>query len=254
MDEYSFNSKKYFYHYTKFNSGIKIIESMTLLFHKLEDMNDINELYRPLYFEDLKDNGRAKKELSHLQQISLTEDGRLRGFDIPAMWGHYGEEGNGVCIILDKEKVSNSLKTEFTYMAPISYVDDYSSDIHIRLSENDSPILNEEEIMEYFFKKSYDWSYEQEFRILKRSKDESLLKLDIKESFVGVIMHRDKNMKDKDDTVLNSDNYKQLSEVLDRDKVFVYGFGLGHRGLNTYDGWSLWDTSEKPYGELCVIT
>ena len=252
MDFNSFNSKRYFYHYTKFCSALKILNSMTLLFHKLKDMNDINELYRPLYFEDFSDKSRAKRELECFQQISLTQDGRLRGFDIPAMWGHYAEDGNGVCLILDKEKVISSLTSETDYKGAIDYIDDYSSDIHIRKVKEDKAPFDNEEIMEYFFRKSYDWSYEQEFRILKRSENHELLKLDISNSFVGVVMHRDKNQENKDDSALNSDNYKILSAIVGEDKFFLYGFGLGQRGLIDRKGWELWNTENKPYGELCV--
>ena len=247
-----FNSKRYFYHYTKFCSGLKILNSMTLLFHKLKDMNDINELYRPLYFDDFKDKSRAKRELECLLQISLTQDGRLRGFDIPAMWGHYAEDGNGVCLILDREKVISSLTSETDYKGPIEYIDDYTSDIHIRKIKEEMAPFDDEEIMEYFFRKSYDWSYEQEFRILKRSEKKDLFKLDISDSFVGVVMHRDKNQENKDDSVFNSDNYKLLSSIIGADKVLVYGYGLGQRGLIDREGWELWNTENKPYGELCI--
>ena len=250
MDIYPFDSNRYFYHYTRFCSGIKILNSMCLLFHKLKDMNDINELYRPLYFEDLKDKERTKRELSHLQQISLTQDGRLRGFNIPAMWGHYGEEGNGVCLILEKEKLLNSLESVTTYRSPISYEDDYSPDIHVRLVEGENSPFSESEIMDYFFKKTYDWSYEQEYRIIRRSDDDELLKLDISNSFAGVIMHRDKNMKDDDDSVFNSDNYKLLSNIVGHKKVFVYEYGLHQNILVNREEWELWNTENKPYGEV----
>ena len=55
-------------------------------------MNDINELYRPLWFIETDINTcnlqkKAKREIGLFQQISFVQDkGKRKGFDIPAMW------------------------------------------------------------------------------------------------------------------------------------------------------------------------
>ena len=78
-------------------------------------MNDINELYRPLafYYHPRHDNRnnddihkKMKEDYYKYQQISLTMDGNRMGFDIPAMWGHYAQNGNGVCLVLTKSGAS----------------------------------------------------------------------------------------------------------------------------------------------------
>ena len=41
-----YKMSEYLFHYTSMDKAIKIIASNTLLFGKLETMNDINEAYR----------------------------------------------------------------------------------------------------------------------------------------------------------------------------------------------------------------
>ena len=242
MNNLDFISRRYLYHYTKFCSGICILNSMTLLYHKLDEMNDINELYRPLYFNNITVENKAKKEMSLFQQISLTEDGKLRGFDIPAMWGHYGDKGNGVCIILDKQKLLSSLPSKDIYKGSIMYVDDYSSDIYISTNNLNDNIFHDDEIFDYFFKKSSDWAYEQEFRILKKVNKNNQMRLDIKDAFVGVIMHHDRKQINKDLSSIGSDNYNLLKTIVGEDKVFVYSMGLGQRTLIDNNLESIWGT------------
>ncbi len=212
---------------------------MNLLYGRLVDMNDINELYRPLYFSNWNMEKEAIKEISSFQQISLTNDGRVRGFDIPAMWGHYGDSGNGACIILDKRSLLNSLRDDDIYSGDVLYVEDFSSDIYI--DRGKAPLFDDVDIRDYFFKKSYDWSYEQEFRILRKSKDDNRIKLNIDKSFVGVIIHRDKKQREED-SLFNSESFQTLSNIVGRNRVLVYGMGLSKRSLIDHNGYAVWST------------
>ncbi|MCR4765866.1 MAG: DUF2971 domain-containing protein [Bacteroidaceae bacterium] len=90
---------------------------MSLKFGSLDGMNDINERYRPLCIPVSNETNieafseEFYKQLSYVKQISLTRDiGKHYGFDIPAMWGHYAEMGEGVCFILDKKKIEKEAK------------------------------------------------------------------------------------------------------------------------------------------------
>lgn len=110
MEREQFLRTKRLYHYTKFQSAVKILDSMSLKFGSLDGMNDINERYRPLCIPVSNETNieafseEFYKQLSYVKQISLTRDiGKHYGFDIPAMWGHYAEMGEGVCFILDKK-------------------------------------------------------------------------------------------------------------------------------------------------------
>lgn len=200
--KHRFNNTEKLYHYTTFESAIKILQSRTLLFGRLKDMNDINELYRPMVpefnpshrFENndkLYDN--LNKEINKYQQISLTKDGRRYGFDIPAMWGHYANNGNGVCLVFDKNRFVNRLKDgqkRHLLYGKIIYTNDYSPTIFCRTKADDSVIpLTKKEEKDLFFHKTKDWQYEQEYRVLIKSDSESREKLEFQDSLIAVVMH-----------------------------------------------------------------
>ena len=233
---------KYLYHYTNLNSCIKILMSNTMLFGKLSDMNDINELQHPLYFDDWTISNIVHEEIKCYQQISLTQDGERRGFDIPAMWGHYSDKGAGVCIIFNKEKLINVLPPEI-YKAPVLYVKDFAPDILFQSNSGKILPFSREEIMEYFFKKSSDWAYEQEYRILlrKESKDGNRCKLDLEDAVVGVIIHRDNNC-DHNESIFSSNTCKVLRNIVGENKVWAYSLGMGNRALIHPSGCSLWSS------------
>lgn len=142
------------YHYTTFNNAIKILQSHTLLFGRLKDMNDINELYWPLAFsyqrrhenrnnDDLFE--KMKEDYYKYQQISLTMDGNRMGFDIPAMWGHYAQKGNGVCLVFDKNKLLSYLEEEkhrrHIVFNKVTYTKEYPSTIIYKTDPNHNLIL-----------------------------------------------------------------------------------------------------------------
>jgi hypothetical protein len=107
MTKEDFYNTEKLYHYTSFNTVLNILMTNELWFNHLKDLNDINELYRPLFYEKLspKIEKMAEREIRLYQQVSLTRDSCRMGFDIPAMWGHYGDKGKGVCVIFDKKKL-----------------------------------------------------------------------------------------------------------------------------------------------------
>lgn len=241
---------KYLYHYTNLNSCIKILMSNSLLFGKISELNDINELQHPLYFDDWGVSNTAHEEINRYQQISLTQDGDRRGFDIPAMWGHYSDRGNGVCIIFDKEKLLNGLPPDI-YKGPVSYVKDFAPDILFQSKSGNIIPFSREEIQEYFFKKSNDWAYEQEFRILIRkvSKDNNRCKLELEDAVVGIVIHRDNNC-DTNDSIFNSNTCKILRNLVGENRVWAYSMGMGNRALVHPSGRFLW--SYNDYDNLII--
>ena len=241
---------KYLYHYTNLNSSIKILKSNSLLFGKLSELNDINELQHPLYFDDWSVSNAAHEEINRYQQISLTQDGDRRGFDIPAMWGHYADKGNGVCIIFDKEKLINVLPPNI-FKGPVSYVKDFSPDILLQSYNGIIIPFRREEIEDYFFKKSNDWAYEQEYRILIKveSIDNNRCKLDLEDAVVGVVIHRDNNC-DPNDSIFNSNTCRILRNLVGENRVWAYSMGMGNRALVHPSGRSLW--SYVDYDNLII--
>ena len=220
-----FNSIEKLYHYTAFNSAIKILQSRTLLFGRLKDMNDINELYRPLFPEynpDLPDekfenlHSDLEKEIGKYQQISLTMDGRRLGFDIPAMWGHYAEKGNGVCFIFDKNKFVNQIKNDRNrrvLYGQIKYTNSYTSSIICQTNADGSMRpFNRKEEKDCFFHKTKDWQYEQEFRVLVKSDSGSREKLDFQDSLFAIVMHNAESVS-HEQTIFNSLEYKVIEKI-----------------------------------------
>lgn len=177
-----FNNGSYLYHYTSISSACKILKNNSLKFNKLKRMNDINESYRPLY-SDLDKGGfpikpleKATKEIIKYAQISFTKDrNKNKGFYIPAMWAHYAGKGRGVCLVFDKKKLltelnkldkidnNKSLRNNVKYQ-PLST---YYPGIIIKDNENVEEYITGHR-KDIFLEKSSDWSYEQEYRIVKR--------------------------------------------------------------------------------------
>ena len=200
--KHRFNNTEKLYHYTTFESAIKILQSRTLLFGRLKDMNDINELYRPLAF-DFHPNHRneyneevyAKMELdfSKYQQISLTRDWIRNGFDIPAMWGHYANKGNGVCLVFDKKLFLKRIEEDKGQRAifdEVQYSTNYSPVIVYQIDDNEDIVpFSRNEEKDYFYHKTNDWQYEQEFRVLIKSDSDSREKLEFQDALFAIIMH-----------------------------------------------------------------
>lgn len=107
----NFNEIEKLYHYTSLDSALKILLTESLLFSKLERMNDINESHRSLFFSFDSNEEDLKKQIESCSQISLTQDSQRLGFNIPAMWGHYASKGYGVCLAFDKSKIETILGT-----------------------------------------------------------------------------------------------------------------------------------------------
>lgn len=186
--------KQKLYHYTTLERAISILSSNKLIMGKLAGMNDINESYRPLssYIEDgdssntesQKKLEAAESQLKRIRQTSLSMDDETPGFAIPAMWGHYADKGEGICIVLDKELLLNKLKrTDGFYFKSVSYEKNFNPCITIREDPEKFFLQHMDDI---FFKKSDDWKYEQEFRIIYRSDNPAYV--DISGCVVALVM------------------------------------------------------------------
>lgn len=157
------------FHYTKFESALKIIATESLIFGNSKDMNDIAEVKRDVY--GMIPTCIIEKELDKYKTISLTlDDASCRGFSIDPLWGHYAQGGNGVCLVFDRGKLEKKLKKQFgskATIAPIKYLSNYSNAI---FTEGVTPLdvkkHIENSIEDIFFTKAIDWRYENELRIL----------------------------------------------------------------------------------------
>lgn len=228
-------------HYTKLNCAIQIILSNSLKFGRLGDMNDVNEAYKRIsyaYRTSVKTEN-VQNELKRYRQISLIMDGSsYQGFDISAMWGHYAEKGKGVCLVFDKRKLLKCLSSDM-HSCKVNYKRKFKGYIHIN-SENIGKSL-ERKRKGFFFTKSSDWKYEQEYRIItKVDSDTNDLFLDFKDSLIAVILqYADScdNYMPINDTVFSSLNFKILDKIVKRNMLILEkGDLFGETNLRNSDG------------------
>ncbi len=172
--------KKRLYHYTSFNSFVRIWLTKTLKFGDIIDMNDIFESNFSSQCHSIKDMEYMNlyhEEKKHYRQISLTMDydSFTQGCMSPMMWGQYADKANGVCIEFDYNKLMKHIKPTMLHDA-VNYVP--------MLPE--PPELPQEATMDFdsflktnqkdlFFTKHNSWSNENEYRIVSK---EGFLKID----------------------------------------------------------------------------
>lgn len=180
------------YHYTTFYSALNILLTQSLRFGHLANTNDIYEQYKNFFYahgadQDIKDI--FYREIAKYKQISLTEDssrenGR-KGFDIPAMWGHYADKGNGVCIVFDKKKLLRHVRRSWL-KGKVKYHREFDNNIIGMDVQTKNDIANfiKNKSNEIFLCKSEDWAYEQEFRIVTKS---SATALDVSDCIICVL-------------------------------------------------------------------
>ena len=202
------------YHYTKFDSFLKIIETMTLRSTPLAKMNDLNEA--SVEFVDwnrdflllLQAEKHIKNDCSVIcfTKNYMTEGVCQEGGNHPAMWAHYADDSNGVCIVLDEkaliENNKDLLSEYFHKIEDVCYYHKCSPDDSIVEGEysNVSDFL-QKNYKELFFKKHVDWSYEKETRLLIES---TKVYLNIKGAIKFIILGgRMKNDEDKVNEILD---------------------------------------------------
>lgn len=111
-----FKNTEKLYHFTSFDTALKIIESNKLKFGRLDNMNDIHENDKLMFVDTTgqPDNTLSFEVLDALhdeiykyRQISLTMDDAKgkQGFDLHQMWGIYADKGNGVCLVFAKDEL-----------------------------------------------------------------------------------------------------------------------------------------------------
>lgn len=166
------------FHYTKFESFLKILEDMTLLpstFGKLNDMNEgngsnmnLNENFMVMYNAE-----KYIKEQCHILSFSQNYDEHgltQEGTNHPAMWAHYADNSNGVCIVIDKDtfikKNKVILESHFYKFEDVEYSlfntpDDNDIDYNAKTPEE----FIKNNWKGLFFLKHKDWENEDEHRL-----------------------------------------------------------------------------------------
>lgn len=228
----TYDDGTHLFHYTKFDSALKIIISNTLRFGKFKDMNDIAEVKRDI-FANLPPE-LVEKELDKYHSISFTKDkDSPRGFEINPLWGYYADKGNGVCLVFDKLKLLSCLNSQFAdfkHSGEIGYKDKFSSALFPKgksLSVVSHYIKNN--IESIFFTKSSEWQYEQEFRLLTYSKKEEYLNFG--ESLLSVIL-----CLPKIEDIKKAAEYTMLKKIVGKIPILHYTTSFGKNILNDENG------------------
>lgn len=238
MDKVEFSKIEKLYHYTNMSSLTKILKMKSLLYGKLPRMNDINERQKEVYIDYMNAAefssqvfSDISRNLKHLGQISLTKDSQQqRGFDIPAMWGHYARSGNGACIVLDRNKIIERCKETGCIYGEVEYKDLVNPIIY-KLGHGESVHDYLRQHQDLFFTKTSDWSYEQEFRILRIDGDSSSMSID--GCIVAIIMYHNTA-----NSIFDTSRYKRIKQIAGDIPVLVYSntaLGLSLIDENAYD-------------------
>lgn len=234
MDPFMKYSGKHVFHFTKFESALRIIATQSLKFGRFENMNDIAEVKRDVYGMIPAD--KINKELSNYQSISLTLDNPShRGFKIDPLWGHYAQGGNGVCLVFDIKQLSKRVFEQFGEKAIIDNI--YYSYNHSNaiFTEGDSQEAVEKylanNIKDIFFTKSLDWEYEQELRILIKGYDNDEKLYFGEDTLIAVILCLPKVVDYRE-----SSEFKILKSMLTDTPILRYTTSLGNKELLDENG------------------
>lgn len=202
------------YHYTSFDTFVKIWLSKKLRFGVQKNLNDLNEANKYVSTVILKDSKtRIRKGLdaiSDYKQISLTKDydSYTKGSMSPMMWGHYGDKSNGVCIELDYKKLileKDMFHREVKYIKYLKEPIDIPSCFNSEIEFQKHIFKNKIDI---FFTKLDDWKGENEYRIISKNHDF----LDIENAISAIYVRN-----------VLSDSCKMAEKLIDN-KIPVYLF------------------------------
>lgn len=235
------------YHYTSLYRAFQIIITGGLYFSELNRVNDINERKRLVFGNEGSDLDVIEDELSHHKQLSFCMDDERPGYAIPAMWGHYGDSGQGACLVFDKDALLANLPKDAVHHK-ITYTGEYyaDADSSIQCTSDNVQAFFKENIIKIFFEKTNDWSYEQEYRVILRTNNKNLPDvLPIKDSLCAVIIFMPKSTP-KDGCVLNSEEYIALSKLVPDISILGMGKFLNDFGLYDSNG-EQWIIDDKGF-------
>lgn len=226
--------KNTLYHFTTFESAVKILASNELLFGRASRKNDIAEVHKEIISN--KNSCECQEVLKEYQYLSFTQNSKTnKGFEIDALWGHYAEKGNGVCLAFDKLNLIEQFCKQFPrsrWRGNIKYRKNHSNASFLNCEEDDNIYsLIKTNRQELFFEKSMDWKYECEYRLLVKSVNDK--KLDIRDCLKGVIIHN--SCTTKDVSITDTIQYKVFSKLVRLDKLFHYHQCFGNKELYNYN-------------------
>lgn len=249
-----FKSINKLYHFTKFDTAIKILGLHNLRFGRLHNMNDIHENDK-LSYVDLSGNPiqyfssdileTIDNEMAKYRQISLTiddEEQNKLGFDLHQMWGLYADKGQGVCLVFDKDILCSKLDGIIRH-GRVSY--DKIVESYYIANHNDCQIIQHDmqsQVENLFFHKRKEWEHEQEYRLIKycpNLKKEEYL--DYGNALKFIILN---SVIESVDGVKFKEMVGKLSEYAPQATILIYGNGLLDYSLIDIDhAETIWNSS-----------
>jgi hypothetical protein len=188
----------FLFHFTKFESFLKILETMTLRSSPLCKMNDLNEadLSGIDWSKEFLVMYNAQKYIrTQCSVISFSQNYEVEsicreGANNPAMWAYYAENSDGVCIVLDRDALiennRDSLKDVFYVLEDVEYTCDHNPHMEVLPGDySTASDLVHKNYKEIFFKKDIVWKNEGEVRFLVESPE---FYLDIKDAIKYIVL------------------------------------------------------------------
>jgi hypothetical protein len=236
---------QFFYHYTTFDTGIKILESGQIRFSKPSKLNDPFDCQATidttnsdkeieLYVNGLIKEGKlqeTKKEEFRNKikesDFTLTNDAVQKAkeefgiacfskrHDSLLMWAHYADKHNGIVLKFDIFRDTDFFMIPF----PICYKSEYPQFNYIR----DCYLAEKGAIGKFLLETKFlDWQYEEEIRIMKRGADDyPINKKAIVEIIFGCRMS-DEN-KSKLIKIAVDNNWDNLKFICASKKTWMFG-------------------------------
>jgi len=220
----------YMYHYTSFESFLKIWANKELKFSSSFGVGDINEVSKFYWSEhrphEFTDTELLRKEVESYKQISLTKESKnlYMSCMLPVMWGQYGGKGKGVCLRIDLSKINF---TSNIYRGDVKYKDSIKPITYNNSELTEFIIKNQQNL---FFQKTEDWKYENEYRIVSKDKKN----LDISNAIQEIIITNIFGMYEDDENSggFRSTLFNQVLKPLIPDSIKILEFCPN--GLNGY--------------------
>lgn len=184
------NRYKKLYHYTSFDSFVRIWCTKSLKFGEVMGVNDIQEKDRPVTITNMQQLplGHALNNMRNktYKQLSFTMDFDiyLKGCMSPMMWGYYGGKCSGVCIELNFDKLKfpkDAIKGPVRYVKYLKRNLEIPPDLE---TGKDIKIFIKKNAKELFLTKQKSWSNENEYRVVCPDQD----KLDISNAISAVYL------------------------------------------------------------------
>lgn len=164
------------YHYTSFDTFVKIWLTKQLRFGIVTSMNDIQEAYIGSSTTNMQQVPLLQAYYdvrTSFKQISLTMDydTYLKGCMSPMMWGLYADKRKGVCIELDYDKI---VFPKGCINGVVTYKNVLKKNAEIPVTAKSVNNIRKYIIKnrtEQFFTKQTSWKGENEYRILSSDSD-----------------------------------------------------------------------------------